>query len=667
LRPTFGTGRSFLFAITLLFFLSCYYADFLLYFIDSSYGAAHGSSPSPGVFHSSVLVPSTTYPFPFASDIYDRGDISTPTVVTSGLLPRSSVAGNTSPDSWNADARRAMSESSIPRRRGSHRRGSRPLLASVQGSTQASSPTTGYPISSPLSSSGMPQLRPAPDFHGSSMPYAPTHVPYGQQPGFVGQHAITTQQTPIPMAQVAPVYGFSPYHNPIVTDTNVVPQNIHANYQPALRAPAAHVYSYQTQTHSADNIRATTMYHPHHVASPTSPSQHIAATPVQNITPSPSYGGSRPFQSLQHPSAAPFPYPQSFSPPTTFQSQYAHPPFGQPYAQSVEPDPHGAWYYLPHAPVSARLPYDNGQAYQHHFPTIPHPRLGHRELESPYDANPSSPVSPLGYSFSQHSEGHSSAGSPRAPAQNPAGNFISGPSSLGQAAEKPIIRRSYHPNPPAHRSDWVMWAGNVPSDATHDELWAFFNQDRADPSTDSADCGVVSIFLISRSNCAFVNYKSEEVLQEAIVRFNGAQLRPNNARCPRLVCRVRRVDDELKAGVGGQRGMGMHTRWVKEQGKQREVPSEPSDLSSSSSSVGVSEGMAAAISAISISGDKRGDMQNRQGVYQHSSSDGSYSSTNSSFLARYFPKRYFILKSLTQVGYLSTVLSSLLKAILLIV
>ena len=543
-----------------------------------------------------------------------------------------------------------MSESSILRRAntGSHRWGSRPLPVNVQGSLQTPSPTPGYPISSAPSSSGMPQLLPAQGFHGSSIPYASTHVPYGQQPGFFGQHAITTHLTPMPMAQVAPVYGFSPHHNPIVTDTNVASQHIHANYQTMLRAPAAHVYPYQTQTHSPDNSRATTMYYPHQAnTSLTSPtSQHIAAMPVQDRTLSPSYGGSRPFHSLQHPSSPPVaPYPQSFS----FQSPYAHPPFGQPYAQSVEPDPRGAWYYLPHAPVSSRLSHDSGSAYQPHFSALPHSCLRHRELESP--------LSSVGHPFARLSEAPSSVVYSRvsgagAPVRNLASDFISGPSSLGQAAEKPIIRRSYHPNPPAHRSDWVMWAGNVASDATHGELWTFFNQDDADRSTDSADCGIVSIFLISRSNCAFVNYKTEEDLQEAIARFNGAQLRPNDARCPRLVCRVRRVDDELKAGVGGQRGMGMHTRWVKEQkGKRREVPSEPSDLPSASSPESVSEGMAAAISTASISSDKHGDMQGGQGVCtQHSSSSESYSSTNSSFLARYFPKRYFILKSLTQVG-----------------
>ncbi|KAF8963018.1 YT521-B-like domain-containing protein [Flammula alnicola] len=180
------------------------------------------------------------------------------------------------------------------------------------------------------------------------------------------------------------------------------------------------------------------------------------------------------------------------------------------------------------------------------------------------------------------------------------------------------MRRSYHPNPPAHRSEWVMWSGNVPSDATHDELWRFFAQQPQQMDDEGNSSGVLSIFLISRSNCAFINYESEDQLLRAIVRFNGIPLRPNDSRCPRLVCRVRRKDDDLKAGVGGQRGMGMHTKWVQEQkGKAREAASDPSELKRSSN-------------------------------VKHSSSSGSYSSTNSSFLGRHFPKRYFILKSLTQ-------------------
>ncbi len=52
---------------------------------------------------------------------------------------------------------------------------------------------------------------------------------------------------------------------------------------------------------------------------------------------------------------------------------------------------------------------------------------------------------------------------------------------------------------------------------------------------------------------------------EGVRRFNGIPLRPSDPRCQKLVCRVRGEDDDLRAGVGGQRGMGMHIRWVKEQ------------------------------------------------------------------------------------------------------
>lgn len=229
-----------------------------------------------------------------------------------------------------------------------------------------------------------------------------------------------------------------------------------------------------------------------------------------------------------------------------------------------------------------------------------------------------------------------------------------------------------------------MWVGNVPSDATHDELWRFFNQppvsapvaSRPSPlhlpsgllSPDGEPFpeqpiwgGVSSIFLISRSNCAFVNFEQEANLEQAVKRFNGLALRPNDPRCPRLVCRVRRRDDDLKAGVGGQRGMGMHTRWVKEQ-KERaeqaardeadsveEPPTTPSEHDAPSMSPGASPHSSR---ARAVSSDGSGRLPrgvDGQSPVHKSSSSGSYASTNSSFLGRNFPKRYFILKSLTEV------------------
>ena len=74
-----------------------------------------------------------------------------------------------------------------------------------------------------------------------------------------------------------------------------------------------------------------------------------------------------------------------------------------------------------------------------------------------------------------------------------------------------------------------------------------------------------SLHLIARSNCAFVNFESAAQLQAAIARFDGVPVRAGDPRCPRLVCRMRRKEDDLKAGVGSQRGTGTHTKWVRQQ------------------------------------------------------------------------------------------------------
>lgn len=120
------------------------------------------------------------------------------------------------------------------------------------------------------------------------------------------------------------------------------------------------------------------------------------------------------------------------------------------------------------------------------------------------------------------------------------------------------------------RSEFVLWCGNVPADATLAELWEFFtahNKNIVGEGADVVSHGVISIFIISRSNCAFVNYTTAEHLKRAVFAFNGKQVRPSDPRCPKLVCRVRRKDDEVSAGVGGQRGRGMHVAWIKEQEK----------------------------------------------------------------------------------------------------
>ncbi len=246
-----------------------------------------------------------------------------------------------------------------------------------------------------------------------------------------------------------------------------------------------------------------------------------------------------------------------------------------------------------------------------------------------------------------------------------------------------IGRRPYQPNPPPNRSKWVMWVGNIPADGTQEELMRFFTSVTLrstsphldlDPSAEGetrSESGVHSIFLISQSNCAFVNYDSEAKLLHAVSVCNGCPLRPYDPRCLKLVCRIRRPEEDLRAGVGAQRGMGMHTRWVHENQSQEkgaeagvgtvrsstkaranpasltdhptgEKPPSLQCIVTPQSSEWSPNPQSAELSPIA----RRGN--------DECSGSVSFASTTSSFLANHFPQRYFILKSLTQVRYAVT-------------
>ncbi|KAF9522591.1 YT521-B-like domain-containing protein [Crepidotus variabilis] len=560
----------------------------------------------------------------------------------------------------------SMSESSGS---GSNRRRSRPQFPNNQRSSsynvphiQQQPPSHGYSMSATPSTSDNVHNQ---GFQGSPLHYPPAH--FGQRPSYVGQYTMSAQPSPIQMTP--PPYPYASYHHPVAQES-MMSQNIHANYQPMLQPPPGPGYPYSrhspegsSSNHGSYTSSRNSPYVPHQVnsSSPTTP--RLSTTPGSSGALN-SYVGSAPFQPLRYPSpmsSATFPYPppQPFTP-SMYQSQYAHQNYGQHYTPNADPEPpQGAWYYLTHASVASP---QSGGFHGHYPPAYPYSSMGQADVDTPYEppssvpkvitypgssAGPSPLSQPNQDEVAPESPLASGAGPPTQPtalADEPPG---SAPSSATRAQDRTLHRRSYHPNPPSHRSEWVMWAGNVPPDATHDELWRFFNQPLSDQVDGPNGTGVLSIFLISRSSCAFVNYMNEAFLHAAIKRFNGVPLRSQDPRCPRLVCRVRRVDDDLRAGVGGQRGMGMHTRWVKERkGKQRENPGDPSDASTASSPRSVSERMAAAVSGMSISSD---DETSRRRVHaKHSSSSGSFASTNSSFLSRNFPERYFILKSLTQ-------------------
>lgn len=241
------------------------------------------------------------------------------------------------------------------------------------------------------------------------------------------------------------------------------------------------------------------------------------------------------------------------------------------------------------------------------------------------------------------------------------------------------------------RSEYVLWCGNVPADATVDELYAFFSRLPEDndkvnkndsstsgPSAQSVDSqdptnpphGVLSIFIITRSSCAFINYATPHHLDRALIHFQGQSLRPQDPRCPKLVCRIRKKDDEAQAGVAGQRGRGIHVAWLKEherKAKEERQITEESDVNAQQlvapqavrtkagielEKEGVKDDATDIPSALTPKPQRANvsySSQQRPSIDSSSVGSGSISvgSTNSSlFRHPAFKERFFILKSL---------------------
>jgi hypothetical protein len=77
----------------------------------------------------------------------------------------------------------------------------------------------------------------------------------------------------------------------------------------------------------------------------------------------------------------------------------------------------------------------------------------------------------------------------------------------------PNIQLSADPdvNPPRRprQSGYALWVGNVPQNTRLQELTDFFAMD-----------GIESVFLIRKSNCAFVNYNTQKTCEEALAAFH---------------------------------------------------------------------------------------------------------------------------------------------------
>lgn len=108
------------------------------------------------------------------------------------------------------------------------------------------------------------------------------------------------------------------------------------------------------------------------------------------------------------------------------------------------------------------------------------------------------------------------------------GTGIGGPRSIPSAPRGP-------PRKPK-QSGHALWVGNLPPGALVNDLKDHFSRD--------ATNDIESVFLISKSNCAFVNYKTEESCAAAMSRFHDSRFQG-----VRLVCRLRRTPAAATPGV----------------------------------------------------------------------------------------------------------------------
>ncbi|KAK6361906.1 hypothetical protein TWF730_005614 [Orbilia blumenaviensis] len=107
-------------------------------------------------------------------------------------------------------------------------------------------------------------------------------------------------------------------------------------------------------------------------------------------------------------------------------------------------------------------------------------------------------------------------------------------SSLGSRSSlHPVLLRGPPRKP--RQSGHALWVGNLPPGTTVTALKDYF-----------ATAQIESVFLISKSNCAFVNYKTETACNEAMQKFHDSRFQG-----VRLVCRLRRNSSPGEAEADG--------------------------------------------------------------------------------------------------------------------
>jgi hypothetical protein len=501
-----------------------------------------------------------------------------------------------------------------------------------------------------------PSLAPDQDVPGldSRLPNANSPPPYSSPPLFRHRGSYDGPHVSLPHTQPPHmVYSSSPFvfhHHPGAPGREASMSHM-AYASPSTMSMLRPVYSYQGasadptssphQTYGAGTAASTLPVYlshrdgPSHSLAPAQASTSSAGEVQHPI----SYSSPVTYSPLRYTTRPPFFYPPtSFLPAPSMYGSHYHRQHTQSYGGPPGQENQEVWWYHPSSATAATRSFEEpGFGLQFNPSPVPQNEdeqsqtrtaTPHHPSQTPFlsRGGPSDPRTETIPSFF-----------PAPLMSSPQTRTTKTPPLTECRSDWPQERRSYHPKLPAHRSEWVMWVGNVPSDVTPDELRVFFNQppeslsqSRQSPDLRQVYGGVSSVFLIARSNCAFVNFESEAQLEAAIARFHGKPIRLDNLPCPRLVCRVRKRTDDLKAGVGVQRGNSMHVNWIKEQRESTKLEG------------AYSGGLSSSLSTLDDDGQGRSSSP-------CSSRPCSPASTDSGILSRYFPRRYFILKSLTQV------------------
>jgi len=503
-----------------------------------------------------------------------------------------------------------------------HARGRPRSRPSSRKFSPPSSRTQPQSLSAPSSSSVIyPRASPTVENHPQYLHYAPPQPHYPPHASYITPYASQPMIT-------TPAYAYS-LHSPIdMQGTMGPPVYMHSQQDPSFSTlPSSSSPSFPQHGH-------------------TPPIYNHQPSPPPPVTSAPPHFSSTPgYHTMSYTTQPPthFGYPSTQSYPNPgYQQTYLQPSFHSP---PYQPDQDSQWWYsrqydgpqylhqqpyhIPYQPQQQQVP-----AERHQPQNLQSGPSSDVQLRSPRASQPQARVT------STQPQPNSATMNSPSPQPSPPRPVPPVQSPPPQTTGKGLVRQPYHPNPPPQRSEWVMWAGNVPSDTTYEELWKFFNKppDSSEEGTEE-DAGVSSVFLIARSNCAFVNFDTETHLSAAIARFNGQKIRPDDPKCQNLVCRVRKKTDDLRAGVGGQRGVGLHMKWIQERKQKARMgaKSPVDDVSQGTSNLSLT------------SDDESGGGGDGNRSFEQSSGSGSLASTTSSVLAQCFPKRYFILKSLTQV------------------